>query len=113
MDFKELLEVVKKSWPFDEKTYPELKNLDEKQRANFAVKHVLLHVQKSAGHIAKACEAADHGEELSLPTLDVHACKLVVNSVRLLGLLDVSAEGFYGFEELWLKDKPHAPPENS
>ncbi len=105
MDFKELMETVAKNWPFDEKTYLELKGVNEETKLRFAVKHVLLHLQKSLGQMAEICESADHKGTLDPLDLELHASKFAVNTVRLLGLIGVDAERLDRFVEEWVRSK--------
>lgn len=89
-EIDKLIKFIAKHFPFDEKTYPELKGADEKKHLIFAIRHSAMHFAKTAGKIAAVSEDADHGTEIKINELKENASKALVNTLRLAELLNMS-----------------------
>jgi hypothetical protein len=88
----DLVAQVAESWLFDTQTYPgsRLDELSEQERYTFAIRHVLLHMQKSAGYVATAIERAEHGENLDMSLVGEAARKSFRNALRLAALIGLT-----------------------
>lgn len=87
-----LIKLISENYAFDEKTYPELKGADEKQRLKFAIRHSALHFAKTAGKIAAVSEDTDHGSEIEISELKKNIPKALINVLRIAELLKISED---------------------
>ncbi len=112
MTIFKLYQAARESWRFDPKTYAGLEGKSDEEVRAFAVKHVLLHVQKSAGHLAGLLEVLDHrGKRLTkrqlVPAGKV-AVDLIMEGVRLANLAGLRPEQVErGLEAIEKKSQRH------
>ncbi len=52
---------IAENWQFTDFSYPAFRGLEEPERTERALGHVLLHLQKEVGKLAKVQERMDHG----------------------------------------------------
>lgn len=82
MNLQEIQIATEKAWPFDETSYPSLAHLSVVDKQTFALKHVLIHLAKAVGHVARAVEPLDHGEELDKDAMRIALRKVIVDAVQ-------------------------------
>lgn len=75
---------VVRLWPTDSANYP---GLDGTRGAYIG--HVILHMSKDTGKLAAAMEPVDHGKDEDGAALYRSARNMLVNSLRLIALLEV------------------------
>jgi len=98
MNLQEAMALVEEGWKFTPDKYPGLYRLPiiGEETTRFAISHVNLHFQKSAGALGALVEQWDHGkdggEEESIRLRSI-AIKQVINSLRLVRLV-----GLHDFE---------------
>lgn len=90
---EELMEYISVQWKFTPKNYPILEKLSKIEREDFALGHIVKHMQKSLGKIASYSEAIDHNDEPSAGDFPKGATvKMIVNALRLATILGISAD---------------------
>lgn len=102
IDLRELQEIIRTGYVFDEKTYPELKGLtfDQDVIIGFGIRHSLHHMQKAIGRIAGYVEAQEHGGSADpggFQFLQETVKKEFVNVMKLAELVGISAEELSSF----------------
>jgi len=91
-ELNKLIKFISENLVFDEKAYPELKNVDEEKRLLFALKHSALHFSKTAGKIAEVNERIDHGKEANSDELKSNVSKALINTLRLAELVGITGD---------------------
>jgi hypothetical protein len=93
-DLKKLMGHIAKVWECGVERYPALRNMGPNERRNFLVNHSLLHVTKTLGKLAAACEDYDHkGSSASrVQEAEDAAIRLFVNSLKLAQEAGLTAE---------------------
>ena len=89
-DIDRLIRFTAKHFVFDEKAYPELKDVTDKQRFAFSIRHCLMHLTKTSGKISAVIEQADHGKEFDMAQLKTDISKDLINTLRLAELIGMS-----------------------
>src|SRR3989344_1331344 len=89
-DIDRLIKFTAKHFIFDEKTYPELANVSDKQRLMFAIRHSALHLAKTSGKIAAIGEAIDHSKEVDMAQLKTDIPKVLITVLRLAEVIGMS-----------------------
>ena len=106
MDLKRLTEIVVRSWSFNEDTYPDLAGATPSERTLFAMRHILLHVQKDVGKLASVCEAADHrNKEINVYEVPLIVRNFLMNTLRLAEVAKVTPEELGQLVLKWEKEK--------
>jgi hypothetical protein len=103
VDLGELIDLIGRRWPYDDKNYPGFDALDPEKKRVFMAKHSLLHLNKSLGKVAKEAEAADHGEALNEQMLRIATAKMLVNILKLAYELRMKPEGITDLVEVILR----------
>lgn len=109
-DLTGLLELVAAAWPFDETNYPPLEGATDEQRLRFALTHVMTHQQKALGALATVVDRADHGQPLDLQAVEPVVWKMLVNALRLAGIVGLSAERLTELIGEWAALPPGSHP---
>jgi len=91
-DIDKLIKFIAKYFPFDEKTYPELKGANKEKHLIFAIRHSAIHFAKTAGKIAAVSEDADHNRKIKIGELKENTSKSLINTLRLAELLNMSED---------------------
>ena len=91
-DIQSTIDIIAKQYFFDEQAYPLLRGADQSSIYTFALRHLLLHMQKSLGKIATALEAEDHGQDMNVQLLTEGLAKMHLNTLRMAELLSVKGE---------------------
>ena len=91
-DIDKLIQFISEHFVFNEDVYPELKDVGEKERLNFAIRHLSLHFSKTAGKVTAVSEAVDHGRHVNVEELKANVPKALITTLRLAELVDVSGE---------------------
>lgn len=85
-----LIQFIAEHFPFDEETYPKLKNASDQERLLFALNHSALHFGKTAGKIIAVSESADHGGESNIAEIKTNIPKALINTLRLAELVGMT-----------------------
>ena len=110
MDLNALIALAAQRHACTEAEYPELVGKDAQQRLIFALRHSAIHFAKTAGKIAAASEAADHGGELNIEELRLNVPKALINALRLAELVGMKGEEIEeSLEEKRIVGAPYAP----
>lgn len=88
----EALRYVGEEYAFSPEQYPILRRLSLAQRRVFAMNHCQLHITKSLGRIAAACESADHGERLDEVELRAATGKIFTDVLKLAQEIGMTEE---------------------
>lgn len=104
-DIQSTIDIIAKQYCFDEQSYPVLNGADESSIHKFALRHLLLHMQKSAGKIATALEAEDHGAEIDTALLKEGLAKMHLNTLRMAELLHMSGVELNAMAEGYTKPR--------
>ena len=102
---EELLESVKVNWTFDVDNYSRLQSDEKEDKVfNYAVNHILKHEAATLGLLASVCESSDHtGEALDKDRLKTVVRRMLIHTLSLAGLLELSAEDLKEEIEEWAK----------
>ena len=88
----ELMVFIAKHFPFVEEKYPELTGKNEQEQLRFALRHLALHMSKTAGKVAASSEGMDHGDDVNMQELRLNAAKGLVIFLRLAELIGMMGE---------------------
>lgn len=91
-DIDKLIKYIAEHFVFDENTYPELANATDREKHDFAIRHLSLHFSKTAGNISSVSESADHGEEVDIDKIKENIPKSLINTLRLAELVGMREE---------------------
>ncbi len=100
-----LMGFVAKHFPFIEEKYPELRGKDEQEQLVFALRHLALHISKTAGKIAASSEDVDHGNGVNVQELRVNATKGIVTLLRLADVIGLKGEDLVKAMEEQFQDR--------
>lgn len=92
MKFQALIDEATKDYKFDEPTFPVLKNMKEKERLIFAVRHMLEHKARAVGSLAGIVEPCEHGHHLDEKALRTLVFQSIKHSLALAKIAGVTAE---------------------
>lgn len=89
---QDIIDFIAEEQPFTGERYPALraKNLSSRDKALFALKHSLLHMNKSMGVLSTEAERADHGIGADYAILRIASMKMLANSLRLIEALGMN-----------------------
>lgn len=87
-----LIQFIAEHFVFDGAAYPEIKGADEQRRLAFAIRHVALHLSKSAGAVSAVSEAADHGAEIDVAEIKKNIPKSLISTLRLASLVGMTEQ---------------------
>ncbi len=93
MKIKTLFTIIEKSWDFNSIAYP-IKNREMTYNGenNFAINHILLHINKISGDIATEVEHSDHQVTFHTKPLAKIPALLIINAIKLAQIIGISAE---------------------
>ena len=93
--FEDAVAHIAAHYRFEPSIYPALQGMTEAHAMEFALKHLLLHMQKNAGVVAAHLEGYDHSAAASdvndLGHLREAAVKMFIDVIKLADVLDMSA----------------------
>lgn len=90
MDIEKLSEFIEERWQFEESNYPPLVGMDEEEKKRFIARHILMHLQKELGKLARVCEPVDHGKPFDTSQFPEILRDLIIESLRLSKVVGVS-----------------------
>lgn len=102
---EELLKLVEANWRFDGNNYRRLAaDMSEEEVSHFAVNHILKESGVVHGLLSSVCEESDHsGKQLNHEQLIIITRKMLVNTLRLAGVLGLSADDLQQEVLTWAK----------
>jgi len=106
MELKEIIQLVKDNWPFDEKNYPRISELLGGADLKFFSIQIVLHdIQKATRLLVTTYEPADHGVPLDENALRDDVRSLLISILRLASIIGVSAEDLEESLMRWAMEK--------
>lgn len=109
------LNTVRNNWEFDETTYPVLALLKAGtlDRRKFALAHVLKHLSWALGRLQKQSEKGDHGEEMDFDLFEVVIPRMLISTLALAALVDMSEQALAAAIDKWAEEKRQAKTNRS